>query len=560
MRRLTRSNCTGAHSLSLLLCGIFLSGMAHSAGAQVIQATGGTSNLFNATGGSLELRGPNFTDRFDLGYNGKVRAGFSMARGFKGGILDLGDQTITFGLPTDIFDQSHYFLGRGAGFSRGNTDHKLFIFAGATAKGFIAPYLNVASIDTPTVALFYETTISPRWKFYSRNAFSSRQTSIQSIVWSAKNDTHIAASLGIGNNQPYGAFSFDHTEKKLAAEASYAVVGNDFRRVLAETPQVSEPDRENLRLEYRPWNNLRLIASRNNYASIEPNGATERAAVNGFGAWGSVAGFQVYGSVNKSTTSFGQATASMFGGRKEITSRLGVGVDFMTSSFKNQPASNALVGTVRELISPRISLTQLITHTAGQTAVSYGGVFVSNRVSISAEYETLYFPFATPGLPQFRQVMVLGLHFQLPFGVQLNYGTDVSTNGQVHYSAYGTSIGYRTPRGALGGPQIAGAFYSNVARGRVVDPSGEPVAGAAILIGKNLVFSDSLGIFLVRVKSPGELPLEVALEEFIAPGAFAIVSAPPTVRVTREDDAPIYKIVVKRVPPLSTGQPKPDPF
>ena len=76
MRRLTRSNCTGAHGLSLLLCGIFLSGMAHSAGAHVIQATGGTSNLFNATGGSLELRGPNFTDRFDLGYNGKVRAGF----------------------------------------------------------------------------------------------------------------------------------------------------------------------------------------------------------------------------------------------------------------------------------------------------------------------------------------------------------------------------------------------------------------------------------------------------------------------------------------------------
>jgi hypothetical protein len=154
--------------------------------------------------------------------------------------------------------------------------------------------------------------------------------------------------------------------------------------------------------------------------------------------------------------------------------------------------------------------------------------------------------------------MVLGLHFQLPFGVQLNYGTDVSSGGQVHYSAYGTSIGYRNLKGGLRGPQIAGNFYSNVARGRVVDPSGEPVSGAAIQIGKNLVFSDTAGTFLVRLKSQGELPLTVSLDDFATPGTFAVVSAPPTVRVTPEDDAQIYKIVVKRVPATSASQPKPD--
>ena len=105
---------------------------------------------------------------------------------------------------------------------------------------------------------------------------------------------------------------------------------------------------------------------------------------------------------------------------------------------------------------------------------------------------------------------------------------------------------------------MAGAFYSN-ARGRVVDPAGAPVAGAALMVGKNLVFSDSTGTFLVRLKSAGELPLQVSLDDFTAPGAFAVVSAPPTVRVTREDDAQLYKIVVKRVPPESASEPKPDP-
>jgi hypothetical protein len=559
MRRRIKHNPKAEHGLIILLLGLWLAGTASPVRAQVIQATGGTSNLFNATGGSLELRGANFTDRFDLGYSGKLRTGFSMLRGFRGGIVDLGDQTLTFDLPTDIFDQSHYFLGRGAGFSRGNNDRKLYFFAGETANGFFTPFLNAASIDRPTVALFYEIKLSARWKFFSRNAFSSRQTSIQSMQFTARSDTHAAVSAGIGNNQPYGAFSFDHIGKHLLADASYAAVGNDFRRVLAQTPQVSEPDRENIRIEIRPWENFRLIASRNNYASLESNGTTERSAVNSWGAWTNLGGFQAYGSLNQSTSSFGRATSTLIGLHRDITSRLSAGLDYMSSSFRNQPSAKSLVGTVREMISQRIGLTQLITHSAGQTSVSYGGTFISNRVTVSAEYETLFFPFATPGTPQFRQVMVLGLHFQLPFGIQANYGTDVSTNGQVHYTAYGTSIGYRTIKGAMGGPQLAGNFYSNVARGRVVDPSGQPVSGAAIMVGKTLAFSDSSGKFLVRMKSTGELPLQVSLDDFTAPGAFAVVSAPPKVRVTREDSAQEYEVIVKRVAPESAGKPKPDP-
>ncbi len=430
--------------------------------AQVIQATGGTSNLFDATGGSLEFRGPNFTDRFDLGYSGKIRTGFSMVRKFQGGSMDLGDQTITFDLPTDIFDQSHYFLARGAGFTRGDGgDYKLFVFAGATANGFFTPFLNVAAIDTPTFALFYEAKLSPKWRFYSRNAFSSTQTAIQSIEWLPEENTRAAISSGIGNNQPYGAFSFVHSEAHFSTELSYAAVGNDFRRMLAQYPQVSEPDRENLQFDYRPWENLRFIASRNNFASIAPNGTTERATVNSIGAWGNVAGFQIYGSANQSITSASaeRATSYLFGGQKNILPRLSAGIDYTMSDYTGQASADSLVGTVREVISPRLSLTQLISHIAGQTSISYGGTFVSNRVTVSAEYETLFFPFATPGVPQFRQVMVLGLHFQLPFGTQLNYGTDVSSNGQVHYTAYGTSIGYRTIKGTSpGGPAVCRSF------------------------------------------------------------------------------------------------------
>jgi hypothetical protein len=561
MSRLISRKYKALRMVLAMLCGLGGCGIAFPVRAQVIQATGGTSNLFNATGGSLELRGPNFTDQFDLGYAGKIRTGFSIIRGFQGGIAHIGDQTVSFILPTDIFDQSHYFLGRGAGFSRNLADGKLFVFAGATANGFFTPFLNVAALDTATFALFYERKLTPHWRLYSRNAFSKTQTAIQSLEWTPKENMHAAVSGGVGNNQPYGAFSFTLVERLLSADMSYALVGDNFRRVLVQTPQVSEPDRENIRFDYHPWRSLRFIASRNNFASGEPTGATERAAVNSLGTWTNLAGFQFYGSANQSVTPTGSAMSYLLGGNKNIFSRLTAGIDYTLSTYRNQSSPSAVIGNIREVISPRISITELITHTGGQTSVSYGGTFISNRVTVSAEYETLFFPFATPGTPQFRQVMVLGLHFQLPFGIQLNYGTDVSSGGQVHYSAYGTSIGYRTPKGGGGGgPRYAGSFYSNVARGRVVDPSGDPVSGAAILIGKNLVFSDSAGTFLVRLKSTGELPLVVSLDDFTAPGSFAVVSAPHSVFVTREDDAQIYNVVVKRVDPLSTKQSKPDSF
>ena len=113
-----------------------------------------------------------------------------------------------------------------------------------------------------------------------------------------------------------------------------------------------------MRLEYRPISNLHLIVSRNNYATLGPENNTERAAVNGFGAWGNFDGLQMYGSMNQSTTSFGKSTALLFGSRKDLTSRIGVGFDYLSSSYSKFSSTRSFVGTIREVISPRLSLTR----------------------------------------------------------------------------------------------------------------------------------------------------------------------------------------------------------
>lgn len=515
---------------------------------QVFQMTGGASSLLNAEGGSLEVHAENYTARIDLGYFGKPSLGFYFSHPFKSGVLGTGDQQVPFALPTDLFDHSYYFLARGVSFSRNVQDGRLFVFGGTTSNGFFAPFLNIARADTPSGAVFYEKQLSPALRFVSRNIFSSHQTSIQSVEWAARKDIKMALSAGLGNNQPYGATSLSIIKLWMVLDASYARSGDAFRRVLVATPQLSENDRENIRFELHPVSNFRVIVSRNNYlADIQPAGI-ERAMVQGIGAGGSVAGFQLNGAWFDSATSVGNSTALSLGVRRTITPHFEAGMDFLRSEYSKSTAPHSLVGTVREIVNSRFSLNQVISRNAGQTSIDFGGNFLSNFLSVSVDYQTVFLPFVQSPSGQFKQVMVLGLHFQLPHGMQFNMDTDVTPLGQIRYTAYGTTYAYHGMGRESSGTSFTGKFFQNVVRGQVLDPNGEPVAGAALQIGPELAVTDSEGNFMVRLKKAGVLTLKIAFDEFTTPGRYVIVQAPQTVKAAREDSAEDYSIVLRRIP------------
>lgn len=534
-------------SLIAIVCAICLA-WPHPAAGQVFQLTGGSSSLLNAEGGSLEVHANNYRARIDLGYLGRPSLGFFLSRPYKTSVLGAGDQQIPFVLPTDLFDHSFYFLGRGVSLTRNVGDSRLFVFGGTTTDGYFAPFLNVARNDTPSGAIFYEKQLSPTLRFFSRNVFSNRQTVIQAIDWAARKDIKMALSSGIGNNQPYGSSSFAMDERWMALDASYTLSGRNFQRVLAATPQLSENDRENIRLELRPATSVRIIISRNNYlASFAPN-QYERATVEGFGASAAAGGFQFNGSYFLSTTTAGNSTAMDLGVHRNLTRRLMVGADYLRSVYMKGAVAHSVIGNVREIFSSRLSFTQIISHNDQQTTVDFGGNFISNFVTLSVDYQTLFLPFAQNAPGQLKQVMVLGLHFQLPHGMQFNMDTDVTPLGQVRYTAYGSTYAYRGLGKTSSGTSFSGSFFQNVVRGEVLDPNGEPIAGAALQIGAELAVSDSDGNFMVRVKKAGVLSLKVAFDEFTAPGRYAIVQAPQTVRAARAESAQEYSIVLRRLP------------
>lgn len=502
------------------------------------------------------MRTLDYTGRFDLGYMNGLSLGFSVLHLYHGDLLNAGDQEIPLVFPTDIFDQSYYFFGRGLSVLRKKRDTRLFVFVGATSTSFWAPFLNTARTNSFATAIFYERQISPSLRWFSRNLFSSRQTSIQSLEWAARKDIKMALSTGLGNNQAYGASSFSWSDPRISVDASYTLAGNQFQRVEVSVPQLTETDRENIRVELAPISQVRIVASRNNYLAPPGEGLATRAAVNGFGIWTGFTGTQLYGSLyQSSTSSFGQSNAYALGAQRDFTRRLGVGADYL-GTVSAGGRSHTIVGTIRETFSSRLSLNQVITHGNGQTQVAFGGDFISNFATLSVDYQTVFLPFVQAGPNQLKQIVVVSLHLQLPHGVQFNAQTNVTPLGKLAYTAYASSYAYRGMGPAAPGTSFSGAFFQNAVHGRVLDSQGAPIEGAALRIGAELAVTDSDGNFTVRVKKAGDLKLKVAFEEFTTPGNYVVVQAPETVRAARADSAQSYTIILRRVRnTMSTADP-----
>jgi hypothetical protein len=517
--------------------------------AQAFKMQGGTSSLYHGHGGSLEMRGLNYTAQFNFGWLDGARMGFSYATLYRGALINLGDQAIPFGLPTDLFNSSYYFLGRGASFSRKDAKRSLFVYGGATSKSYLLPFFRAADAETGTGLIFFEQQLSPKLRIFSQNVFSSRQTSIQSLQWRVAERFTLAASGGIGSNEPYYSTTLDMDRSWISVQAGYTVAGSGFRRIRVETPVVSETDRENVRIELRPLSNLQLVASRHNYLSPDQNSnRVLRATVNGFSASTNLRGLQLHGSFYDSINDSGRAKALSFGGRRNFGNRLDISSDYLRGMPASGSASSSVVTTIRETITPRFSLTQVVTLGNGQRTVAFGGNYNGNRFSAGVEYQTIYVPFAVGGDSPFKQVLVLNLRFLLPGFVELNLASDVSPLGQVRYTTYATGFAYRGVSAGSGGPGMSGgALHPYMVQGTVVDQTGAPVRGAAIFIENELVFTDSAGHFSLRRKKAGELMIAVALGEFILPGNYEVVSSPERVRAVRENESSEVRIVLRRL-------------
>ena len=537
--------------------------LASSADAQVFRVQGGTSSLLNAEGGSVEFKAPNYDGSVGLGYyNGKVQFGAETRYLFHGYTILAGDDSVPFTLPTDVFDSSHYFSARGIGATRKDANNTFYAFAGTTSTWFGTGFFNAASSDDPVGIFFYERKLSKELKFFSRDVLSNRQTSLQGLEYHPNKWLKASLTGGVGANQGYFASGMEAETEKLAIKTSYVITGDMFRRVTVISPMSSEVNKENVQMLYRPTEFVSITTGHENILEpLTPGGPMQQASVNQISSDFHIQRFY-FGTGLFSSNASGRSTqgTNLYVGR-----RIGQRFEVNTNYFRSKPqigdAQTILSGTIRENVSSRFSLLQLISRTAGQTTFAFGGDFTSNRLLLRADYQNVYLPFR-PERP-FQQALALNVALRVAGPLQLTAASNVAPDGHLRY-AFGASTYLYRLSGMVFNANSPDSFSiaKYVVQGVVKDDQGLPVEGAALHIGKQVAYTDSSGRFMVRFSKRGPFPFSIAPEEFITNGVYAVVSAPSQVSAGSEDQVNDVEVVVRRVAsrasntPASTGKKK----
>lgn len=536
--------------LLLIASSCFLFG-ATPARAQIFELRGGSSTQFGASGGTLDIFAGRYTAEIGFGVLDRPRFGFLLKTKIGDNLWSVGDQTVPFNIPTDLMNQSYVFLSRGLSLARTTGDSKLFISAGATSTGFVVPFLTAAQSESGSGMIFYERRISPSVRLISQNIISSTITSIQSIEWKARPQLVLALAGGVGNSEGYAASSLKMDRGWISLLAGYTQAGRDFRRVHLLNQPAAETDRENVIVNLTPLRFLRFTVSRQNFLSPDSNNHNIRATENGLSVSGGLFGLQMHGALFESESEGQHITGTQIGVNRNIAKKIDLGVEYLHSS-SGESKFSSLLFTLGEVVTRRIRLAQVVNYSAHQASIGFGGGFASNVFTLSADYQTIFVPFYTPGQPAFRQVLALNLQLRLPHDLALATSTDVSPLGKVRYTVYGTQFAYRNQAGAPESYSPHKAFGRYIVRGRVIDQNGQPVAGAAIEIGGLVVFSDSTGAFFLRQHKAGQSPLHVLLDQFTQPGIYEVISVPPEVRAGLEPNPEVCLIQLRRVPSRKT--------
>lgn len=515
--------------------------------AQLIKVEAGASDLLPSQGGTISFQGPNYTGYLGAGeVNGAFGLGAYVKTTVQSHILTMGDLPIGFDLPTDIFGTNHYFETRGVGISGQEGKANVFLFAGTTATASGAPFFQSARSDTATAMLFTDMPLSPNLHVYSKNVISKQRTTIQSIDWRARKWLRTGISAGYGSNQPYLAMTADVEQSWLSLKAAYIDASDRFHRVTAPSVYESEVAGANILAGIKLSQSVLVTVGHQNFLqpqSSAMDAALLHATVNQVQSTFDLGEFRFGAGLFQSSAQGRNNLAQDVSVSRKITNS----IDFSTSYFRtisgNNQHSENLSTSIRETISPRLSLLQVINYSQGRATLLYGGSYLSNRFTIGVDYQTLYLPFlANP----FSQGISINLRLRLVGSLQTNLQTFRTPEGRLRYTASGNSLMTSNFRPTGGEAERTFKHFNYVVRGHVRDEKGNPIEGAAIRVGAELVLTNTAGEFFVRSKKPGTLPLQVVFGEFLNTAAFRTISAPQTATASRDGASPEILVVLAR--------------
>ena len=559
--RSVHAHCPGHPSnrwpLSALLGIAAFSLLPVPAHAQIFNVTGGASDLYGSEGLTLHTEEQGFRSTGSIGYADGLRLGGEAERELSPHTTArVGDSVVPFVLPTDIFDRSHILLRRGAGFSHQTPTTGYDLFAGGGAQNYVVPYLSYSTIDHALGMLFLHHTLTPRLEVSSYLVSLGQTTAIGSLSWHPRADLSIAASTGVGSDHPFGAVSLDLERSGLGLLASYTGQSGGFHRLSIDPSSSAEVTGANLRT-WRNWKHLHLDFARQQYQSIAEfsNPATVGSIAEGgigttFGHFDlSARLFHTSASGLVRQQSSYSLTNSFRFTRSVATFYTGSGspaVSPTSSTGTANAPTRSFVATEYIRAARRLELSSTVDLEGTSHSYSFGGTLTSNRLDLNIGQQMYFLPFAA-GQP-LQQVWVLHLRLHAFGNTSVEVENQLGSDDRVHYTAYAGDYLYREGSFWHTGdsPSFKGVRF--LISGCVRTSAGEPIAGAAVTINRDEVFTGTGGCFSYAPRHAGRYQLSLTPADFMTAGRYAPLAAPQTLELTAAGNYATVALTTERLP------------
>jgi hypothetical protein len=399
--------------------------------------------------------------------------------------------------------------------------------------------------------------LSDRLRLSTDAVFARRQTLMPGLQWQATPDLTTALVAGTGSDRAYAASSAYYRRGALEIKSSYVWNPHRFRRADVPGPNQSEADRENIQLSYNITPSLSVGVARQNF--VQDSADTQpviRASGNSFFASGRLRDFRLAGGLYDSRADGIHNLSSYAAIGRQIAPWLDAEGFVLQSRPEGQPVSTTPIVHLRWTLSPKLGLNQQVIFNDGRPTVLLGAMIRTGIGEFGADYQIVHQPFR-PFNP-FRSSLTLTARLQLG-NYSTSLGTYVREDGAVDYSASGSTFLYMGGMGGIQPQQVGtgGSMGRYVVRGVVRDELGQPVEGAALAVGGEVICTNSTGEFFVRVRSPRQYDLAVRLEEFLFPGRWEVVVSPAQCRAQPENSSSSLEIVLRRVTPTAAAPAQP---
>ena len=490
----------------------------------VMEVQGGGSTLNHGYGATANFWRSSVDGWVGLGYLNGFRAGAFLRKSLGRDTLGVGNNALVMQLPTDVFTPGFNLLVQGVSFSGGNDRWSYMAFGGASSDGLSAPTFQATSIQQPLGAFFAQRRVAPTVRLTATTVFSRRQTILPGVQWQPLPDLTTAFVAGIGSGRPYAASSALLRRGPLGVKASYGFNPSRFRRAPVATPNQTEVERENISITYDIGSQFSVGVGRQNY--VQDSADTEipvRAVGNTAFAGGVWANTRLTAGIYDSRSAGISNLSSYVAVGRELTRWLDAELFVLQSRPEGRPVTTTPLANLRWRVNSRVGLSQQISWTGRRPAILFGASLMTPIGDFAADYQIVHQPFK-PFNP-FRSSLNLTARLQLG-KYSTSVGTYLQPDGSVDYSASGRTFLYMGSFGGMQPQQLGGRMSRYVVHGSVRDVDGNPVEGAAIEIGTDVVFTNSTGRFFHRLGRPGRWPFKVLTAEFLLPGRWEVVTAP----------------------------------